>query len=256
MIRFVPGLALLLVSTSAPAALAPGAAAPDFTTQGALAGKPFSFSLKQALKKGPVVLYFFPAAFTPGCTIEAHEFAEATPEFAKLGATVIGMSADGIDKLQRFSVEECRNKFAVATATPTVITILLVGDLLQPIHGSAVLRLLHGDVCDRRGRGRAVPVLLAGREPDDIAGADLLDWPAPTLRPAAPRDDEQRLAERMRVPRGARTGIEPHHIRPESGRVGSLDQRVLPDRAGEPVGRPPPGRHRTAAAQLHRSSSH
>lgn len=121
MLRAVLGLSLLLISSSAPAALAPGAAAPDFTTQGALAGKPFSFSLKQALKKGPVVLYFFPAAFTPGCTIEAHEFAEATPEFAKHGATVIGMSADTIDKLQRFSVEECRNKFAVATATPAVI---------------------------------------------------------------------------------------------------------------------------------------
>ena len=114
-------LSLLLVSGSAQAALAPGAVAPDFTTQGALAGKPFPFSLKQALKKGPVVLYFFPAAFTPGCTIEAHEFAEATPEFNKLGATVVGMSADGIEKLQQFSVEECRNKFAVATATPAVI---------------------------------------------------------------------------------------------------------------------------------------
>lgn len=121
MIRFALSLSLLLVSGSAQAALAPGAVAPDFTTQGALAGKPFPFSLKQALKKGPVVLYFFPAAFTPGCTIEAHEFAEATPEFNKLGATVVGVSADSIDKLQRFSVEECRNKFAVATATPAMI---------------------------------------------------------------------------------------------------------------------------------------
>lgn len=121
MLRAILGLSLLLVSGSAPAALAPGATAPDFTTLGALAGKPFSFSLKQALKKGPVVLYFFPAAFTPGCTIEAHEFAEATPEFAKLGATVVGMSADSLDKLQRFSVEECRNKFAVATAASAVI---------------------------------------------------------------------------------------------------------------------------------------
>jgi peroxiredoxin len=121
MIRLALGLSLLLVSGSAQAALAPGAVAPDFTTQGALAGKPFPFSLKQALKKGPVVLYFFPAAFTPGCTIEAHEFAEATPEFNKLGATVVGVSADTIDKLQRFSVEECRNKFAVATATPAMI---------------------------------------------------------------------------------------------------------------------------------------
>ncbi len=106
MLRFALGLSLLLVSSSAPAALAPGAAAPNFTTQGALAGKPFRFTLAEALRKGPVVLYFFPAAFTAGCTIEAHEFAEATPEFAKLGATVIGMSADPIDKLQKFSVEE------------------------------------------------------------------------------------------------------------------------------------------------------
>jgi peroxiredoxin Q/BCP len=121
MFRYALGLSLLLVSGSAQAALAPGAVAPDFTTQGALAGKPFPFSLKQALKKGPVVLYFFPAAFTPGCTVEAHEFAEATPEFNKLGATVVGVSADSLDKLQRFSVEECRNKFAVATATPAMI---------------------------------------------------------------------------------------------------------------------------------------
>ncbi|HYZ47313.1 MAG TPA: peroxiredoxin [Sphingomonas sp.] len=121
MIRAALACSLLLSTAPALAALAPGAAAPDFSTQGALAGKPFSFSLKQALKKGPVVLYFFPAAFTPGCTVEAHEFAEATPEFNKLGATVIGMSADPVDKLQKFSVEECRNKFAVATATPAVV---------------------------------------------------------------------------------------------------------------------------------------
>jgi peroxiredoxin len=121
MLRYAVALSLLLVTSSAPAALAPGAAAPNFTTQGALAGKPFRFTLAEALRKAPVVLYFFPAAFTPGCTIEAHEFAEATPEFRKLGATVIGMSADPIDKLQKFSVEACRDKFAVATATPAVI---------------------------------------------------------------------------------------------------------------------------------------
>lgn len=120
---FRSALALSLLFTTAPAfaALAPGATAPDFSTQGALAGKPFSFSLKQALKKGPVVLYFYPKAFTSGCTIEAHEFAEATPEFNKLGATVIGMSGDDVETLKRFSTEECRNKFAVATATPAVI---------------------------------------------------------------------------------------------------------------------------------------
>jgi thioredoxin-dependent peroxiredoxin len=103
------------------AALQPGAAAPQFRTQGALGGKAFTLDLRQQLRKGPVVLYFFPAAFTSGCTAEAYEFAEASDDFKKAGATVIGMSADPIDKLIRFSVEACRNKFAVATASPQII---------------------------------------------------------------------------------------------------------------------------------------
>jgi peroxiredoxin len=113
---FVLGAALL---AAAPvyAALQPGAQAPDFTTQATLAGKEFKFSLAAALQKGPVVLYFYPAAFTPGCTIEAHEFAEATEKFEAMGATVIGVSHDPIDKLDKFSVSECRNKFAVAADT-------------------------------------------------------------------------------------------------------------------------------------------
>jgi peroxiredoxin Q/BCP len=100
--------------TGAHAALAVGATATDFTAQASLGGKEFTFSLADALKKGPVVLYFYPAAFTSGCTVEAHEFAEATDKFAALGATVIGVSADKIDKLDKFSVSECRSKFAVA----------------------------------------------------------------------------------------------------------------------------------------------
>ena len=104
------------------AALQPGVAAPDFTTQATLAGKPFKFALADALKKGPVVLYFYPAAFTPGCTIEAHEFAEATDKFKALGATVIGVSHDDIEKLNKFSVSECRNKFAVASDADQSIT--------------------------------------------------------------------------------------------------------------------------------------
>lgn len=111
----------LVIASSAQAALPVGAHAPDFTTRGALAGKVFTFSLADALKKGPVVLYFFPAAFTPGCTAEAHDFAEATAQFAKEGATVVGMSADPVDKLAKFSTEACRNKFAVASAGPAVI---------------------------------------------------------------------------------------------------------------------------------------
>jgi peroxiredoxin len=104
------------------AALQPGVLAPDFTTQATLAGKPFTFSLADALKKGPVVLYFYPAAFTPGCTVEAHEFAEATDKFKALGATVIGVSHDPIDTLNKFSVTECRNKFAVASDADQKIT--------------------------------------------------------------------------------------------------------------------------------------
>jgi len=115
-------LALTPLPLAAQAALPVGAKAPDFSTQVSLAGKAMPFSLKAALKKGPVVLYFYPAAFTKGCTIEAHDFAEATDDFRKLGATVIGMSADGIEKLNQFSVSECRNKFAVGSATPATIT--------------------------------------------------------------------------------------------------------------------------------------
>lgn len=116
----ITALALAL-PTLGHAALPVGAKAPDFTTQGAKGGKTFDFNLAKALKKGPVVLYFFPAAFTPGCVIEARQFAEASGDFAKAGATLIGVAADPIDKLAKFSVEECRNKFPVAVATPAMV---------------------------------------------------------------------------------------------------------------------------------------
>jgi peroxiredoxin Q/BCP len=106
-----------LIAVPAFAALPDGTKAPDFKTDASLAGKTFKFSLSKALQKGPVVLYFYPAAFTPGCTVEAHEFAEATDKFKDLGATVIGVSHDPIEKLNKFSVSECRNKFAVAADT-------------------------------------------------------------------------------------------------------------------------------------------
>lgn len=108
-------------SSPALAALAVGTKAPNFTTQAVIGGKPFTFTLSDALKKGPVVLYFFPKAFTQGCTVEAHQFSEATEDFAKVGATVIGVSADDLSTLTRFSVEECRNKFAVAVASRDMI---------------------------------------------------------------------------------------------------------------------------------------
>ncbi len=113
-------VALLLAATfalpaAAWAALKPGDAAPPFKTPAALGGQAFDFDLAGALKKGPVVLYFFPKAFTRGCTVEANAFAEATPQFAAADATVIGMSHDGIDTLKKFSREECRDRFAVAS---------------------------------------------------------------------------------------------------------------------------------------------
>lgn len=107
-------LVLLLGASTAWAALKVGDAGPDFSTEAALAGVTTPFSLSKTLKKGPVVLYFYPKAFTSGCTVEAHNFAEATEKFTALGATVVGVSNDDIDTLKKFSVEACRNKFMVA----------------------------------------------------------------------------------------------------------------------------------------------
>ena len=104
-----------IMGTSLPAvaALREGAVAPSFTAAATLGGKEFTFSLTDALKHGPVVLYFYPAAFTQGCTVEAHDFAEAIGRYAALGATVIGISGDDIHTLDKFSVSECQSKFAV-----------------------------------------------------------------------------------------------------------------------------------------------
>ena len=97
------------------AALDVGDAAPNFTASAALGGKVYKFTLADSLAKGPVVLYFFPAAFSVGCSIEAHEFAEAITKFEALGATVIGVSSDDIDTLGKFSVQACQGKFPVAS---------------------------------------------------------------------------------------------------------------------------------------------
>jgi len=112
----VVGAVALVFAAGPPAlaALAVGDKAPDFTAQASMAGKQFPFTLSKALEKGPVVLYFFPAAFTAGCNIEAHEFAEAQPQYKALGATLIGVTAGNIDRLTEFSVSECRSKFPVA----------------------------------------------------------------------------------------------------------------------------------------------
>lgn len=115
--RLALGLAAAVVATApAYAALKEGAKAPDFTAKGYKAGKPITFSLATARKTGPVVLYFFPAAETKGCNLEARLFAEATDEFKAQGATVIGVTSGNLDKLQSFSAdtEKCSGKFPVA----------------------------------------------------------------------------------------------------------------------------------------------
>jgi len=119
--RLLATLLALLLSASAHAALDVGERAPDFTAPAALGGKVYKFSLSDALRSGPVVLYFFPAAYSEGCSVEAHEFAEANAEFAALGASVIGVSADDIDTLARFSVQACQSRFPVASDEKQVV---------------------------------------------------------------------------------------------------------------------------------------
>jgi peroxiredoxin Q/BCP len=111
--RLAAGLVLAGLAHPAAAALKAGDVAPGFTAPATLGGKEFMFNLADALKRGPVVLYFYPAAFTKGCTAEAHDFAEATARYHALGATVIGVSGDSIATLDKFSVSECQSQFAV-----------------------------------------------------------------------------------------------------------------------------------------------
>lgn len=128
--------AIVALATALPAAAAVerGATAPAFVTQVAKGGKTSTFALERALKTGPVVLYFFPAAFTSGCTVEARMFADAMPKFEAAGATVVGVAADPIDKLARFSVEECRSKFPVGVATSAMIAAY---DVALPLIGKS-----------------------------------------------------------------------------------------------------------------------
>ena len=118
---FLAAALIALPTTAAMAELPLGAAAPRFTTGAALGGRVFSFDLANALRQGPVVLYFFPRAFTQGCTLEANAFAEAMDDFEAAGAQVIGLSADDIETLQRFSTEACRDEFAVGRASPAIV---------------------------------------------------------------------------------------------------------------------------------------
>src|SRR6202041_3615589 len=116
-------LSLVLAATPSFAALKQGDTAPDFKTQASLAGKEFTFSLRDALKKGPVVVYFYPAAFTGGCNLQAHTFAEDHDKFAAVGASVIGVSLDSIARLNDFSADPqyCAGKLPVASDEKGVI---------------------------------------------------------------------------------------------------------------------------------------
>lgn len=120
----------VLGAAPAIAELKAGTVAPDFTAQGALGGQPFAFHLADALKKGPVVVYFFPAAFTPGCTTETKMFADKAEEFAAAGATLIGVTRGNTDQLVRFSTETCRSKFPVAAISKKTMDDYKAGMLL------------------------------------------------------------------------------------------------------------------------------
>jgi len=111
------GLGLLLASAAGHAALKDGDAAPDFDAPASLAGKAFRFSLRDALQKGPVVVYFYPSAYTNGCNLQAHTFAVNQAQFSGAGATVVGVSLDSIERLNTFSADPdyCGGKVAVAS---------------------------------------------------------------------------------------------------------------------------------------------
>jgi peroxiredoxin Q/BCP len=106
-----------LVATAALAALKAGDVAPAFTAPASFAGKPFTYSLKASLAKGPVVVYFYPSAYTSGCNVQAHEFSTKSEQFAAAGASVVGVSLDSIERLNAFSADPdyCAGKLAVAS---------------------------------------------------------------------------------------------------------------------------------------------
>ena len=115
LLAWVPMMLCFGAATPALAALDVGEKVAPFTAPAALAGKPFTYSLSQALAKGPVVVYFFPAAFSVGCSIEAHAFADAIDQFAAMNTTVIGVSTDDMETLSKFSNQACQGKFPVAS---------------------------------------------------------------------------------------------------------------------------------------------
>ena len=128
-------VATLLAASPAMAALPVGTLAPEFTAPAFKAGKPFEFHLAEALKKGPVVLYFFPAAHTSGCNIEAHLFAQAVDDFHAKGATVVGITAGNVEQIKAFSAEteHCAGKFPVVADAGALIAKRYDATLSTPI---------------------------------------------------------------------------------------------------------------------------
>ena len=160
-------LTMLCASLCLPAraALDVGDSAPDFTVPAALGGKVFQFKLSEALAKGPVVLYFFPAAFSDGCSREAHLFAESIGTFKALGASVIGVSGDDLELITRFSVQVCQGKFPVAPARS--------GGALGPGQPEALTGTLDSLSCSRlASTGHAT-----GEPGPGVAASASLSWP-------------------------------------------------------------------------------
>ncbi len=116
-LRTIACTLVLMAASVAFAALKAGDPAPAFSAPASFAGKPFSYSLKDGLAKGPVVVYFYPSAYTAGCNIQAHEFSTKADQFAAAGASVIGVSLDSIERLNEFSADPdyCAGKLAVAS---------------------------------------------------------------------------------------------------------------------------------------------
>ena len=142
-------LAALLCQSPALAALKEGDPAPAFTAEASLAGKSFTYALKDGLAKGPVVVYFYPSAFTAGCNIQAHAFAENVEQFAAAGASIVGVSLDSIGRLNAFSADPqyCAGKLAVASDADGKIARaydLKVGAAVQGAKDTRGLEIDHG----------------------------------------------------------------------------------------------------------------
>jgi peroxiredoxin len=147
--QFLGCIAISLFTLPALAALKAGDAAPDFSAPASLAGNTFSYSLKAALKKGPVVVYFYPSAFTGGCNLQAHTFAVNSDKFAAAGATIIGVSLDSISRLNDFSKDPnyCAGKFPTASDADGKIARsydLKIGDARPDAKDSRGVAIDHG----------------------------------------------------------------------------------------------------------------